>query len=44
MTLETVPALEEVIGSPAVDWALVEPGGIVDIIDAASEVLGISEG
>ena len=44
MALEIVPALEEVIGSTAIYWALVESGSIMDIIDVASKVLGIFEG
>lgn len=44
MALEIVLALKEVIGSTAIHWALVESGGIVDIVDVASKVLGMFKG
>jgi len=42
MALEIVAALEEVVGSTVVYWTLVEPGGIMNIIDVASKVLNLS--
>jgi hypothetical protein len=44
IAFEIVPTLEEVIGSTAVHWALVESSCIMDIVNVASKVLGIFEG
>jgi hypothetical protein len=43
MALEIVAPLEETIDFRAIYWALVKPGGIMDIVDVASNVLGIFE-